>query len=206
MEMAAPTPAPPINAMNNSNHHQYGASLIEVLIAILILSFGMLSLGGMLSVSVQLPKLSGYRATATNLASSHIERIRANPDGFTSGSYVSALKETSDWSFTPIALSGSNCAFTGGTQCTSITLATADINEFRNAVRRELPAGDTIVKCSTSPCAKTSLGEVWVVWQEPSTLAALDATSADNCPSEVTTLYASPKPKPRCLYVQFKVE
>lgn len=192
--------------MNRRTNNESGASLIEVLIAILILSFGMLSLGGMLSVSVQLPKLSGYRATATNLASSHVERIRANPDGFISGSYSSALNETSDWSFTAIAISGSNCAFTGGTQCTSTTLAAADINEFRNAVRRELPAGDTIVKCSDSPCLKTSYGEVTVVWQEPSTLAALDATSADNCPSEVTTLYASPKPKPRCLYVRFKVE
>lgn len=204
--METPTHAPTTNAMKNSIHHQEGASLIEVLIAILILSFGMLSLGGMLAVSVQLPKLSGYRATATNLASSHVERIRANPDAFANGSYVSGLNETSDWSFSTIAISGSNCVFTGGTQCTSTTLAAADINEFRNAVRRELPAGDTIVKCSTSPCAKTSYGEVWVVWQEPSTLAALDASSADNCPSEVTTLYASPKPKPRCLYVQFKVE
>ncbi len=191
--------------MKNLKYTQTGASLIEVLIAILILSFGMLSLGGMLSVSVQLPKLSAYRATATNLASSHVERIRANPDAFVNGSYVSGLNETSDWSFSTIALTNP-CQFSGGTQCTSTTLAAADINEFRNAVRRELPAGDTIVKCSDSPCLKTSYGELTVVWQEPSTLAALDATSADNCPSEVTTLYASPKPKPRCLYVRFKVE
>lgn len=61
---------------------QSGATLIEVLVAILILSFGMLSLGAMMSFAVQLPKLSGYRSTATNLASSYVERIRANPIGF----------------------------------------------------------------------------------------------------------------------------
>jgi hypothetical protein len=55
---------------------QGGASLIEVLVAVLILSFGLLSLGAMLSLSVQMPKLSGFRTTATNIASDHIERIR----------------------------------------------------------------------------------------------------------------------------------
>jgi Tfp pilus assembly protein PilV len=67
---------------------QGGASLIEVLVAVLILSFGLLSLGAMLSLSVQMPKLSGFRTTATNIASDHIERIRANPDGFKNGAYV----------------------------------------------------------------------------------------------------------------------
>lgn len=187
---------------------ELGASLIEVLIAILVLSFGMLALAGMLALSVQLPKLSGYRATATNLAASHVERIRANPEGFanpdnvTGGSYQVALNESAGWSFTPIALSASNCSYSG-TQCTPVTLAAKDINEFRNAVRRELPAGDMITKCSTTPCLKTSYGEVWVVWQEPSTFALLDATS-DQCPSEVTTLYTSPGP--RCVYLRFKVE
>ena len=53
---------------------QRGATLIEVLVAVLILSFGLLSLGAMLSYAVQLPKLSGHRMIATNIASDHIER------------------------------------------------------------------------------------------------------------------------------------
>ena len=48
--------------------HQTGASLIEVLVAVLILSFGMLSLGGMMAYGVQLPKLAAYRADAATLA------------------------------------------------------------------------------------------------------------------------------------------
>jgi type IV pilus assembly protein PilV len=184
--------------------NQLGASLIEVLIAILILSFGLLSLGSMLSFSVQLPKLSAYRASAANLASSFVERIRANPEAFSVGNYTASLNESSNWSLSAIAVSGSNCKFTGGTQCTPATLASADINEFRSAVRREVPAGDMILKCSTTPCAKTSFGELWVVWQEPSTFALLDPSSSDNCPTEATTTYTSPKP--RCLYVRFKIE
>jgi type IV pilus assembly protein PilV len=183
---------------------QSGSSLIEVLVAVLILSFGLLALGGMLTFSVQLPKLSAYRATAANLASSHVERIRANPDAFSGDNYTTSLNDSSGWSFTSVAVSGSNCKFSGGTQCTSATLASADINEFRNAVRRDLPAGDSILKCSTSPCTKTSYGELWVIWQEPGTFAVLDPSSSDNCPSEATTALTTPNP--RCLYVRFQIE
>jgi type IV pilus assembly protein PilV len=202
--------------MKKSRSSEVGASLIEVLVAMLILSFGMLALGNMLSMSIQLPKLSGYRATAANLAASHVERIRANPEGFanpdnvTGGSYGAALNDAAAWSFTPIAISNANCKFTGGTQCTPTTLAAADINEFRNAVRRELPAGDMMTKCvspttgaTTTPCVRTSVGEMWIMWQEPSTFALLDSTTG-NCSPEI--IAANLNPKPTCLYVRFKVE
>ncbi len=187
--------------MNKQSIRQAGASLIEVLIAILILSFGLLSVGSMLSFSIQMPKLSAYRATATHLASSQVERMRANPVGFAAGDYSAALDAASSWSFTSIAISSSNCSYTG-TQCTPATLAAADINEFRSTVRRELPGGDIIMKCSDTPCAKTSYGELWVLWQEPGTFAALDPSSTDNCPEESTKSI----PDPRCLYIRFKIE
>ena len=179
---------------------QTGASLIEVLVAILILSFGMLSLGAMMSFGVQLPKLSGYRATATSLASSYIERVRANPTAFTNNLYSAPLNETSAWSFTDIALT--DCQYVN--PCTEATLATMDIQATRRAVRRALPAGDMIMKCDAGTCTKADYGNLWIVWQEPSTFAALNPASSDNCPAEATTAYSSPAP--RCLYVRFKIE
>lgn len=203
MAMETPIPAKSNAIMNTTGLSQRGASLIEVLVAVLILAFGLLALGGMLTISVQLPKLSAFRASATTLASSYVERMRANPEGFAAGNYTASLNDTA-WSTTAIAISGTNCKFTGGTQCTPTTLAQADLNEFRSTVRRELPGGDMIMKCSTTPCAKTSYGELWVIWQQPNTAAALDPGTSDNCPTEATTAYSSPAP--RCLYVRFKVE
>ena len=181
---------------------QTGASLIEVLVAILILSFGMLSLGAMMSFGVQLPKLSAYRATATSLAAGYTERVRANPNAFTSNLYSAALNEASGWSFADIALS--DCAYTD--PCTEATLATMDIQATRRAVRRALPAGDFIMKCDTAACTKAEYGNLWIVWQEPSTFAALNPGSSDNCPVEATAAYTAPAPAPRCLYVRFKIE
>jgi type IV pilus assembly protein PilV len=186
--------------------HQSGASLIEVLVAILILSFGMLALGSMMSLAVQLPKLSAYRATAAQLASSYIERMRANPNAFTNNSYTAALNESSAWSFTAITFT-SPCSYPA---CTAANIASIDISETRQAVRRELPGGDMIMKCYDSAaaayaaCTKATYGDLWIVWQEPNTISALNPTAADQCPSEATTAYSNPEP--RCLYIRFKIE
>jgi type IV pilus assembly protein PilV len=48
-----------------------------------------------------------------------------------------------------------------------------------------------------------SEGDLWIVWQEPSSFAALNPTGSDNCPSQVTDTYTDPKP--RCLYVRFQL-
>lgn len=188
---------------------QQGASLIEVLVAILLLSFGMLALGAMLSFAVQAPKLSAYRATAANLAASHVERMRANPEGFANNQYTATLND-SQWSFTAINLS--NCSYP---DCTETTLATMDVGETRRAVRRELPAGDMVMWCSTPDapttaitCTKATQGNLWIVWQEPGTNSLLGASS-DYCPPTVTSTYtgypSSPTPA-RCLYLRFKIE
>ncbi len=170
-------------------HQQSGASLIEVLVALGLFSVGILALGVVLSFAVQLPKLAAYRATATHLASSHVERIRANPGG----NYNSALNY--DATFTALQLA--NCAYP---MCTSATLVEMDSAFTQNAARTQLPAGGLQVNCDGVPCAS---GNLWIVWQEPSTFATLNPSTSDNCPSEVTGKFSTPKP--RCLHLKFKI-
>lgn len=178
--------------LHKLNNRQAGASLIEVLVAVLLLSFGILALGTLLSFSVQMPKLAAYRATATNLASSHIERIRAN----TNGDYTSSLSY--DGTFAPI--STANCAPT----CTAAELwSYMDKKYTESAARAELPAGGLMVTCDTIPSStvKCPSGSLWVMWQEPSTVAEINSANSDNCPPEVTSFH----PMPRCLYVKFRI-
>lgn len=174
---------------------QAGSSLIEVLVALLILSFGMLALGAMLSFAVQTPKTSAYRATANNLASSYVERMRANPDGFASGNYDypstyitgSTAKFTKDEN---MRCSFPNCSIAG----LSSNLGTMDFDEVKIAVRAELPAGGILM---TRDGTK---GSLWVIWNEPNSNAAFaDSLVVDNCPSSYTY------PKPRCLYMKFEI-
>jgi len=186
--------------MKPHQHSQKGASLLEVLVAILILSFGMLALGAMLSLGVQLPKLAAYRATATHLASSHIERIRANSTEFQKPNGKYTVEPLSyDGTFNDIPLV--DCIYD---QCTPEKLAIMDNAATQRAIRMALPAGGMLVTCDTGTCSSASYGNLWIVWQEPSTYSSLDPSSSDNCPAEVTNAFKT-DPKPRCLYVRFKI-
>jgi type IV pilus assembly protein PilV len=177
------------------HHRQRGATLIEVLVAILVLSFGMLALGGMMAYGVQMPKLAAHRATAANLAAAHIERIRANPAGFHAGNYSKAVSY--DGTFAAIALVP--CAFP---TCTATTLADMDAAATSNAVRNQLPAGGMLTSCDPTPCSTQSYGNIWIIWQEPATNATLTPGSTDACPDAVA---AFTDPAPRCLYARFKL-
>jgi type IV pilus assembly protein PilV len=181
-----------------SKQPQIGASLIEVLVAILLLAFGMLSLGAMMSFAIQMPKLSDYRATAANLASAHVERIRANRMGFEANAYSFPL----NYDASSTSLAPTNCAFPS---CTPDTLATMDNSSTAQIIRSKLPAGGFMLSCNPDPCtpASNSFGNIWVIWQEPSTFASLNPQNSDNCPTEVTGTFTNPRP--RCLYVRFKV-
>lgn len=167
----------------------------------LLLSFGMLALGIMLSFSVQLPKLAGYRAAATTLASSHIERMRANAAEFQKldGKYTSEPLSY-DGTFNTIA--SADCIYD---QCSPAALAAMDNAATQRAVRQALPAGGVLVTCDagTGPCGSARYGNMWIVWQDPGSAAALSPASPDNCPSQVTQSYTNPVP--RCLYVRFKI-
>jgi type IV pilus assembly protein PilV len=181
---------------NLTKHHQTGASLIEVLVAVLILSIGMLALGGMLAYSVQMPKLAAYRSAATTLAASHIERMRANTEGFASGSY----QETMTYNLNLPAVVA--CAYPA---CTATTMGAMDKDETNRAIRRELPMGGMRVTCNGA-CANLD-GDIWVMWQEPTTFAAISTANTDECPDPAADPAFTPftTPKPRCLHVRFKL-
>ena len=57
---------------------QRGASLIEVMVAIVVLSIGMLSMAWQHAVALKYDKMSQFRGIATQLASELADRIRAN--------------------------------------------------------------------------------------------------------------------------------
>jgi type IV pilus assembly protein PilV len=184
------------------NHSQIGTSLIEVLVTMLILSLGVLPLVAMMTFSVQMPKLAGYRATAVNLSTNYIERMRANPvDSDDANRLLPYSEIDSSYDGTPddIVSPSELCDYPS---CRSDTMVTRDVYEMQVAARRELPAGGIVVSCDDSNCSN-GFGNLWIMWQEPDTFAALNPSSSDNCPTGLAL--ADNDPKPRCLYVRFKL-
>lgn len=72
----------PMSALRRGNTpsrpNQHGFSLIEVLISMLVIGFGLLGLAMMQTLSVRYAQSANYRTQATNLAYDLLDQIRAN--------------------------------------------------------------------------------------------------------------------------------
>lgn len=106
-----------------------GFTLIEVLIAVLVLATGLLGLAGMQAVSLKNNQSAYNRSQATQLAYDLADRMRANISGKTS--YTAILPSS--------ATAKANCLTTTG--CSVSDMATNDLYQWNLAVSTALPSG-----------------------------------------------------------------
>lgn len=146
---------------------QRGATLIEVLVAILIVSLGLLALAGLLNVAGRVAKTSEFRATAAQLAADMIDRMRANRAGATAGKYAQAPSALRTAKATAVT-----CAT--ATSCTEEELANQDKAEWNNLVFNALPGGTGYIDYTGTG----GTGDLWIIWTDPNALN--DSSSSDN--------------------------
>ena len=101
-----------------------GFSLVEVLIALIIMSVGMLGIAGLYVHSMQAGRTSMLRHQAVTLAGDIADRIRANP--------------TAGAAYTAAAGANNNCVATGAT-CDVAQMGAHDINLWQNQAADFLP-------------------------------------------------------------------
>lgn len=101
-----------------------GFTLLEVLIALLVLSIGLLGLAALQTFSLRLNHQAYERTQATLLMDEIVDRIRANPEGKNAGAFDNV---GTGWSG-----SYPNCATTNCT--TGSALANYDIAMWRSAI------------------------------------------------------------------------
>ncbi|HZD53198.1 MAG TPA: type IV pilus modification protein PilV [Woeseiaceae bacterium] len=104
-----------------------GLTLVEVLIALLILSIGLLGLAGLQTASLKFNTSAYYRTQATALAYGLADRMRANRAAALVGSYDAALEDPAPACGAP-DLSG--------------TVPQDDISTWRMALACRLPLGN----------------------------------------------------------------
>ena len=108
---------------------QRGFSLVEVLIALVIMSVGMLGIAGLYVQSLQAGRTSMLRHNAVTLAGDIADRIRANP---TAGiAYAGAGAD--------------NDCVAMGTDCDEASMAAHDIFLWDDQAVDTLPSGDVTV-------------------------------------------------------------
>jgi type IV pilus assembly protein PilV len=109
--------------------HDRGFSLIEVLVALVVLSVGLLGLAALQSTSAQFNASAYSRSQATILAYDMADRVRANRQVALGGAYTSAY---------PGVLPACNSAVAG-------TVAQQDLGAWRRALVCSLPNGNGAV-------------------------------------------------------------
>jgi type IV pilus assembly protein PilV len=163
-----------------------GSSLLEVLIAILIMSFGMLGLAGKITAGLQYNKMAQFQTIGVQLSSDIADRMRANVDGFRSNAY----NKTGNYNKESIEVAVPTCALVSS--CTPAEIAAIDLAQWRNALRLSIPGGDAQIIRDTSNSLAV---DIWIMWSEASLATGLALKGA--CPQAALTAGSEP---PSCLY------
>jgi type IV pilus assembly protein PilV len=102
-----------------------GITMVEALVALVVISVGMLGIAGLYLSSLQAGRSANLRVQAVNLAAEMADRIRANRGGLAAYTLASGTL--------PAAV---NCV---AANCTPAQLAQSDLNVWVTALRAALP-------------------------------------------------------------------
>jgi type IV pilus assembly protein PilV len=146
-----------VNMRNGTRSHgprrSRGFTLIEVMVAIVILSVGMLGVAGLMVTGIQFSHSSLQRSQATQLAYDMIDRMRSNQAGVQladapagGGNYHRPIGNVSA-SNSPYIINKTNCVGATGAAlgCLPGEMADQDAWEWQRAVAERLGGGVAIV-------------------------------------------------------------
>jgi type IV pilus assembly protein PilV len=134
-----------------------GFSLVEVLVAVLIFSFGLLGMAALLVVATQSGHASYLRTQAGFLAEQMANRMRANPQGVWAGNYDSAA----------YPLTGTPPACEAAAGCSPAQLARRDQILWSRQLQQFLPAGVRAALQCTQPSGGPTLGAAQYLSRPP---------------------------------------
>jgi type IV pilus assembly protein PilV len=140
---------------------QIGVGLIEVLVALMVVSIGLLGVASLYTSSLQAKTTSLSRLKAVSLASDIADRIRANPTAV--ASYLLSVAGTT---------TATNCATA---TCTDTQMAASDLNQWNTNITSSvtgLPGGAavkrSIVQTTAATATTPAVLTITLIWREAS--------------------------------------
>ena len=141
-----------------------GFSLVEVLVALVIMSVGMLGIAGLYVQSMQAGRTSLFRHHAVTLAGDIADRIRANPSA--AGAYTSAAGDEGV----------NHGCVAGGIDCTPAQMAQNDIDIWHDEAAELLPEGEVDVLFTAAALGTPPTYRIRIEWTEPNPAGGNDPT------------------------------
>lgn len=125
---------------------QAGFSLIEVMVAALVLSIGLIGLAGLQAVSLRQNQSAFMRSQVSAMVYDLADRMRANVSGATSNFYNPSMAGVTD-----------NCSSTTG--CSPQQMAQNDLAEWNAHIVTYLPMGQGFVCVDSTPIDGTDFDD-----------------------------------------------
>lgn len=148
--------------MHTHHRRDAGFSIVEVLVALVVLSIGMLGIAALYVESLRAGRTAVYRTQAVNLASDMADRIRANRTARDAYALAAADAPTEQ-----------NCAPPTPQVCTPAQLAQDDMARWRAAIVDQLPGNGqqtptgTIQVAAPPNAPLTRQYAIVITWSEP---------------------------------------
>lgn len=165
-----------------------GFTMLEVMIALLVFSLGLLGMAGLLAVSVQTNHSAYLRTQATFLAQGMADRMRANNLGLWNGG-GSATSSAYDGTYdsTTAGSTGTNCL--GANSCSWSQVVARDKLIWSNQLASFLPNPSATIACTPTGTAPpddtlverppyTGQCTITIAWNEKSAEQNLSDTTA----------------------------
>ena len=148
-------------------HRQAGFTLIEILVTVFVLAFGLLGFAALQTEGMKNNRVAELRSVVTQNTYNIADRIRANVGGAISGTYVA--------NSAPAVAYDCETSFTGtvvANKCSSVEMANADLDRWYTTLGDALPSGTGSITCADADaadvdaCTRGSLYSISVMWEE----------------------------------------
>jgi type IV pilus assembly protein PilV len=179
--------------MKNKQLNQ-GFSLLESLIALIVLSIGLIGASAVQVSTLKFGQVSAQRSNAAAQILAISDRMRSNLAGVRDAAIPYRFVQT--WATIPSSIPATvNCAV----GCTHLQIAQRDLNEWLTELNRVLPNGRAVIT-PTNPTTVAQRWQITVMWEEKDLVTATGGTGMKSgCPAAV----AAPV-EAQCLSVNFQ--
>ena len=176
--------------MMNKLHRASGFSLLEVLVALVVLSIGLIGVAAVQVSSLKFTQTSQQRSMASNQIAAMTERMRSNLAGVRAGSYAFNFAYGAIPGAIPAAVSAAVPHPCTGV-CTPAQLAQQDLRDWLVELNRALPNGRAAITGDA-----VNSWRITVMWEEKDLSAGLksDCPAPFAAPAEAQCLSANFQP------------
>jgi type IV pilus assembly protein PilV len=168
-----------------------GFTLMEVLVALVIISIGLLGIAAMQATAIASTHTSQTESLAAIEARSLADAMQANPDYWAGGHMPAAINVTGTaaapvLSDTTLNSQTTNCSATPCTDAPGIAMAGYDLQQWAKQLFTQIPGSNAAIACQI---ASPSICSITVNWTQKSTAAINSGTLSTATPTTTNMSY-----------------